>query len=82
MTMKTQNKILLAAAILLALGIWKSTDIINAVNAPEIERIKSAEKTEFVKTVTSLADSNRELQQPLRSLPRNRARKYGAQPVR
>ena len=65
---KTKDKILLLTAILLALGVWKSTDIITAVNAPEIERIKSAEKTEFVKSVTSLADSNRELQQPLRSL--------------
>lgn len=65
---KTKDKIILLTALLIALGVWKATDIINAVNAPEMERIKSAEKTEFVKSVISLADSNRELQQPLRSL--------------
>ena len=66
--MKTRDKILIVTALLLALGIWKATDFMNALKAPELERIKSDEKIAIVKTVASLAESNRDLQQPIRSL--------------
>ncbi len=71
-----ETQIILACAILLALGVYKGPDLIKALNEPKLKKLEadarkadSAERIQLVNAVTSLAgESMRELQQPLRSL--------------
>ena len=54
---------------------WKGPDIINAINNPKLKKIEadakaaeSQERVKLVETVSALAQTSRELQQPIRSL--------------
>jgi hypothetical protein len=66
--MNTRSQILLLIALLGALGIWMSPEIIEKLNAPKLATNASEERVELVKAVAALADNQREIQAPMRGL--------------
>ncbi len=73
--MTLRDKILILAGILTALGIIYGPDIIDKLNAVKVEEVharieegKSKERLDTIKAFTTVLQSERELQQPLRAL--------------
>lgn len=66
--MSTKDKVIILVAMLAALGIYTSPNIIKEINAPKAEQIRSQERVELVSAVTSIAKDAHDLQQPVRSL--------------
>lgn len=66
--MNPRSQILIIVALCGALGIVSTSEIIDALNKDDIEKIRSEERIELVRAVGEIAKSSKELQQPVKAL--------------